>query len=68
MTVSTPNHTRDRAAIVTTAILRIVQEALRAWLYRGDAAMPSARAEIEAVLRDEFADVARMTRDEIRID
>jgi len=64
--MSATNH--DRAAIVTTTILHIVQEALRAWLYRHDTDAVSVRAKIEFVLRDEFADVARTTHDEIRID
>jgi hypothetical protein len=50
---------RDRAAVVTTAVLAIVVEALRAWLYHGDGSLADARAAIEDILRDEFADIKR---------
>ena len=60
---------QDRAAVVTRAILLIISNAMRGW-WDGDrpSHLPMARAEIEATLRDEFADIARQTRDEIRID
>ena len=59
---------RDRAAVVTTAITHIVVTALRSCLYgeRPDAFL-SARAGIEELLRDEFDEIARKTRDEIRL-
>jgi hypothetical protein len=54
---------RDRAAVATTAILQIVRKALLAWLNGGQCNMASTRAEIQALLRDEFA---RETRNQIR--
>jgi hypothetical protein len=51
----------DRAAVTTTMILQVVREAQLAWLR--DQAV---RAEIETLLRGEFADVARTTLNEIR--
>jgi hypothetical protein len=59
---------RDRAAIVTGAILQIARQALLRWLYRDGTNMAGARGEIEAILRDEFSDIARETRNEIRRD
>jgi hypothetical protein len=67
--VLTPNSPRvqpcakDRAAVVTTAILQIVKMSMRALLH-GDAG--ALRDEIEATLRNEFADIARTTLNEIR--
>ena len=57
-----------RAAIVTTTMLTIVCHALRDWIDRGAAAgsLADVRAEIETLLREEFADVARTTLSEIR--
>ncbi len=49
----------DRAAILTTAVLQIVKAALLDWLYRGDVDLAAPRAEIEALLRDEIADIER---------
>ena len=57
---------RDRAAVTTTAILQIVRKALLAWLDGGQRNMAGTRAEIQTLLRDEFADVARETRNQIR--
>jgi hypothetical protein len=57
---------RDRAAVTATAILQIIRRALVAWLDRDHADFAAVRAEIETVLRDEFADVARTTLTEIR--
>jgi hypothetical protein len=59
----------DRAAVVATAILQTVRRALLEWLHRDgsdDAGLAAARTEIETLLGDEFADVARTTRNEIR--
>jgi hypothetical protein len=58
----------DRAAVVATAIIQIFTTALRRWLAGDASTLANVRAEIASVLHDEFADVARMTRDEIRID
>ena len=59
---------KDRAAVVTRAILQIVRGALIAWVHRERADMEGAGAEIEALLRDEFGDTARTTLNEIRLD
>jgi hypothetical protein len=68
-----PSYTRsasgaqDRAAVDTTAIIQRIADALRRWL-RGDPVdFAEVRAAIEGVLRDEFADTQRTTRDEIRL-
>lgn len=55
----------DRAAVTTTAILQIVRVVLHAWLDHGRAPVV-ARAAIEDLLRDEFADVANTAVSEIR--
>jgi hypothetical protein len=58
----------DRAAIAAASITLIVASALRKWHATGDlATLAKVRAEITATLRDEFHDIARMTRDEIRL-
>ena len=59
---------RDRAAVVATAIIHIVVTALRSCLHgeRPDA-IPAARVEIEALLRNEFDEIARQARDETRL-
>jgi hypothetical protein len=57
---------QDRAAVVTTAILRVVRDALSNWFDHGHADMAGARAAIYGILRDEFADIARTTLNEIR--
>ena len=54
---------RDRAAVVATAVLQELRSVLRCC---GHADFAGARAAIEALLRDEFADVARTTLSEIR--
>jgi hypothetical protein len=59
---------RDRAAVTATTIIGIVTGALRRWNAGDPTALATVRAEIESTLRDEFADVARTTRDEIRCD
>jgi hypothetical protein len=56
----------DRAAVVTTAIVQIVRGAMLAWLDGKTTKVVGARAAIEALLRDEFADIARTTFNEIR--
>ena len=57
---------QDRAAAVTRAILLIFSTAVHRWFSGQPLGLSAVRAEIEAVLREEFADIARMTRDEIR--
>ena len=48
----------DRAAVATVAVLTIVTRALRARHRDGDrSAIPLARLEIEALLREEFHDI-----------
>ena len=55
----------DRAARVATAIIQIVTDALRNRFAGGSAdTLADARPNIEALLRDEFDDVARMVRNE----
>jgi hypothetical protein len=45
----------DRAALISTAILEIIRRALLRWIDHGDgAALAAARAEIEALLHNEF--------------
>jgi hypothetical protein len=63
----TQHQTQDRAAVVARAVV-LVFEALLAWFDRDDANLAAARAEVETILRDEFHDIARTTRDEIRTD
>jgi len=48
---------RDRAEAVASAVLQIIKQHL------DDDAL---RGQLAEVLRDEFTDIARMTRDEIR--
>ena len=61
MTVS-----RDRAGIVATTVLGIVRRALLGWFDRYPTNLAATHAEIETLLREEFADVARQTLTEIR--
>ena len=56
----------DRAAVVTSAILQTFRRALLGWIDGSDAGTTTARSEIEALLRDEFSDVAHTTLNEIR--
>jgi hypothetical protein len=56
----------DRAAVTTTAILQTVRKGLLAWLDGKHPDMAGTRAEIQTLLRDEFADVARETLNQIR--
>jgi hypothetical protein len=58
----------DRAEVVATAIIRIVTDALRGRFTGGSkAALADTHASIAALLRDEFADLTRMVRDDIRL-
>ena len=54
----------DRAAVVAATVLQIVTRAFRAG--GGETDLAAARTEITTLLRDELANIARMTRDEIR--
>ena len=56
---------QDRAAIATTAIIQIIATALRARFDDPNASLAAVRPEIEAILREEFFENARETRDEI---
>ena len=58
---------RDRAAVVTTAIIQIVVSALRRRNAGDLAALASMRAEIAATLREEFAEVEQQVLNEIRL-
>jgi hypothetical protein len=54
---------QDRAAAVATSILHVTFLHLQAhWTKQ----VPQLRDQIAATLRDEFSDIARMTRDDIR--
>jgi uncharacterized protein (DUF2267 family) len=57
---------RDRAAVVTGAVLHIVRRALLEWLDGDDVSFAAARTEVETLLRAEFHDIARTTLNEIR--
>jgi hypothetical protein len=59
--------TRDRADVVATSILLIVATAQCGWLADGDISIADVRAEIAALLREEFYDIATETRNEIRL-
>lgn len=50
---------RDRAAVTTTTVVQIIQQALLARLERDDGDLAAARAAIEMLLREEFFDVQR---------
>ena len=65
---STHQAARDRAAVVTVGIIQILAAALRRWNAGDLAALASVRAEIAAMLRDEFSDVARQTMTDTWID
>ena len=56
---------RNRAAIVATAVIQVICNALRNWI-DGDTHALAVRAAIEDLLHDEFQDVERTTRSEIR--
>jgi hypothetical protein len=58
---------RDRAAVVTTAVLQIACTALRDWLHGGTANFAVARTAIEGLLRDEFYDAAQQAVSEMRL-
>jgi hypothetical protein len=60
--------TRDRAAVVATAITQIVTSALRRWSAGDPHALGAVRAEVTDYLRDEIHDIERTMRDEIRHD
>lgn len=50
---------KDRAAVVTTTVIAIVVNALGAWLHGEPVTLTDVRAQIEDLLRDEFADIKR---------
>jgi hypothetical protein len=50
---------KDRAAVVSTTVIAIVVNALRAWLHGEPVTLTAVRAQIENLLRDEFADIKR---------
>ena len=58
---------KDRAAVVTTAILQIVRDELTAWAHREPANIAGVHEAIESFLRDEFDAHARATLNEIRL-
>jgi hypothetical protein len=58
---------QDRAARVAQAVIMVFGSAMKRWFAGEPAGLLQARAEIEDVLRTEFDDIARMTRDETRL-
>jgi hypothetical protein len=57
----------DRAAVVASAVLQVVGDALRCRHRNGDrSAIPLARLEVEELLRGEFHDIQQKTLNEIR--
>ena len=57
----------DRAEVVATTICQMVARAMRARLASDRSALTELRANIVSMLRDEFAEIARMVRDDIRL-
>jgi hypothetical protein len=57
---------RDRAAVVTSAVLQTIQEALVAWFHGDHVDLAATRAEVEEMLRDEFADAERQAASDTR--
>ena len=56
---------QDRAAVVATNIIAVVVDALRNWLRGGlTGSLADTHTQIETLLRDEFADLARRVRGE----
>jgi len=64
--MSSVPHT-DRAGVVTANVLLVVRKALLAWLNGDDLDFTFVRAEIAAILRDEFHDATRQAITEIRL-
>jgi hypothetical protein len=64
----TVGHSKDRAGIVTRAVLQVVARNLHAWADGDpDADIAAVYDEIATLLRDEFRENSRETRDEIRL-
>jgi hypothetical protein len=61
----TGGKSKDRAAIVATAIIQTIVVALLARLDDPNASLVAVRPEIETLLRDEFYENARQARDDI---
>lgn len=59
---------RDRAGVVATSILLIVATAQRGWMAGDEISVADVRAEIAALLRDEFSDTQYTTLCEIRLE
>jgi hypothetical protein len=55
---------RDRAHAASGTIIAIIVDALRAWLHGQPVVLRDVRAQVEALLRDEFDDLARQIRGE----
>jgi hypothetical protein len=55
----TASFAQDRAAITTTTVIQLIEQALLVWFERDDVNLAAARAAIEMLLREEFADVQR---------
>jgi hypothetical protein len=64
-----PRHAaHDRAVVVSKTLVHILGEALRAWFHGDQTDFAATRGAIEAILREEFDEIARQVRDEIRPD
>ena len=58
----------DRAEVIVTTIFQMVRDAVRAHLAGDAESIENLRTQIRTILRDELDDVARTTRDDVRVD
>jgi hypothetical protein len=58
MTANMQRHTQDRATVVASAITQLIFRART---------VPNLRAQVEALLRDEFADIERQVLADTRL-
>jgi hypothetical protein len=56
------SHARDRAAVASKTVVHILGEALRAWFHGDQTDFGATRAAIEAILREEFEEIARQVQ------
>ena len=68
MTPDARHAAQDRAAVVSKTLVHILGEALRAWFHGDQSDFAATRGAIEEILREEFDEIARQVRDEIRPD
>ena len=57
----------DRAAVFTTIITNILADALRGWARGSEVSMKDVRAEIESLVREEFADIEAQARNDRKL-